>query len=139
MATDDLTRNRLEALYARELKLAYDIAGKPLSSETLRPVAERLAAELGAKPEEVPEMFERAKEVADLPTKRHLVTALRNMREERGNAALKRIAAPSNGDMLVSTLMRVTGDYRIHRLARGEIISEEEHRRWTERHRQNWK
>lgn len=123
MATDDLTRNRLEALYARELKLAYDIAGKPLSSETLRPVAERLAAELGAKPEEVPEMFERAKEVADLPTKRHLMTALRNMREERGNAALKRIPAPSNGNMIYSEYVRLTGDDRISKIAAGNWMA----------------
>lgn len=91
-AADALVRNRIEAIYASELKNAYAAAGRPLSDDTIASVAASLAAAIPADPDEIRPMFREARSRADIPTQRLLIDSLAAIpvrRETHGNAAPK--------------------------------------------------
>lgn len=123
MNLSDQDRNVMTAIYVKELSDAYAAAGKPLSDNTLVSVAGSLVDAVGARRDEIHEIFLRAKDTADLPTQRQLVAALRSLREERGNAAKNRIPAPSNGGMLYLEYVSRTGDDRISKIAAGDWMA----------------
>lgn len=122
-AADALVRNRIEAIYASELKNAYAAAGRPLSDDTIAIVAASLAAAIPADPDEIRPMFREARSRADIPTQRLLIDSLAAIRERRAQRSA--IPGPGPGDMSVKEWHALTGDDAYERLRCGEILSEE--------------
>lgn len=102
-----------------ELSLAYVRSGRHLPADNAAVVARSLLESVRfASVYEVRAAFRKAKAARGVPTRKDLSDALVRVREER----IRRVPVPANGTMTYAEYVRMTGDDRISRMARGERV-----------------
>lgn len=102
-----------------ELSIAYVRSGRHLPSDNAAVVARSILESVRfASAYEVRAAFRKAKAARGIPTRKDLSDALVRVREER----LRRVPVPANGTMTYADYVRMTGDDRISRMARGERV-----------------
>lgn len=102
-----------------ELSLAYVRSGRHLPADNASVVARSLLESVPfASVYEVRAAFRKAKAARGIPTRKDLSDALVRVREER----IRRVPVPANGTMTYAEYVRMTGDDRISRMARGERV-----------------
>lgn len=102
-----------------ELSLAYVRSGRHLPADNADVVARSLLESVRFESVyEVRAAFRKAKAARGIPTRKDLSDALVRVREER----IRRVPVPANGTMTYAEYVRMTGDDRISRMARGERV-----------------
>lgn len=102
-----------------ELSLAYVRSGRHLPADNAAVVARSLLESVRfASVYEVRAAFRKAKAARGIPTRKDLSDALVRVREER----IRRLPVPAKGTMTYAEYVRMTGDDRISRMARGERV-----------------
>lgn len=102
-----------------ELSLAYVRSGRHLPADNAAVVARSILESVRfASVYEVRAAFRKAKAARGIPTRKDLSDALVRVRDER----LRRVPIPANWTMTYAEYVRMTGDDRISRMARGERV-----------------